>query len=391
MKITAPFLHDPALIAVLDAIEAGGHRALPVGGCVRNAALNMPVADVDIATDARPDRVIALADDAGLRTVPTGIDHGTVTVLSGGQPFEVTTFRRDVETDGRHAVVVFADRIEDDAQRRDFTMNALYCDRDGTVIDPVGGLDDLAAQRLRFVGRAEDRITEDYLRILRFFRFFAWYGRDADADALAACAALRGGLENISKERVGAEMRKLLAAPDPGPAIALMKDAGVLALVLPGADAAGLAAMLAVEDSPNWPRRLAAMAPDDPSAALRLSRDETRVQAVLASALADGFTLDQAAFYLGGDLGRDYALLRAARTGHDLPPGWQDRIDHAASSRLPISAADLMPDLQGPALGQGLRAAESAWVKGGFADRTAALIDIALRAGQTDRKGVTDD
>ena len=389
MKITAPFLRDPALIAVLDAIEGGGHCALPVGGCVRNAALGAPVADVDIATDARPDRVIALASEAGLRTVPTGIEHGTVTVLSDGEGFEVTTFRRDVETDGRRAVVAFADRIEDDAQRRDFTMNALYCDRDGVVIDPVGGLDDLTARRLRFVGRAEDRIAEDYLRILRFFRFFAWYGRDADPAALAACTALKDGLKNISRERIGAEMRKLLSAPDPGPAVAMMQESGVLSLILPGADPAALDALLAIEPAPDWPRRLAALGPDAPGAALRLSRDESRVQTALAAALDQGWSLDEAGFYLGATPGADYALVRRARGGGDLPAGWQDRVRHAAASPLPISAADLMPTLAGPELGRGLRAAEAMWIAGGFAVPAPALIDAAILAGQTPHGAAT--
>ena len=250
MKVLGAWMEHPATQAVCAALTAAGYRALFVGGCVRNALLAMPVADVDIATDARPEAVTALAEQAGFKVVPTGIDHGTVTVIAEGIPHEVTTFRRDVATDGRRAVVAFATRIEDDAMRRDFTMNALYAEADGRVIDPLGGLRDLIARRMRFVGTAEARIAEDYLRILRFFRFHAWYGdpdQGIDPEGLAACATLSAGLETLSAERVGAEMRKLLAAPDPAPSLASMAQSGVLQRVLPGAEARALPVLVHLE------------------------------------------------------------------------------------------------------------------------------------------------
>ncbi|MGC1488809.1 MAG: CCA tRNA nucleotidyltransferase, partial [Albidovulum sp.] len=214
MRIVADWITDQDLQLVLRLIRDGGHQALLVGGCVRNGLLGVPVDDVDIATDAHPERVSALAKAAGLRVVPTGIEHGTVTIVANSKPFEVTTFRRDVETDGRRATVAFATNIQDDAARRDFTMNALYADHAGQVIDPLGGLPDLQARRVRFVGGPQDRIREDYLRILRFFRFHARYGDPAlglDADGLAACAELADGIKTLSRERIGHEMRKLLA------------------------------------------------------------------------------------------------------------------------------------------------------------------------------------
>ena len=201
------------------AADGAGHAAYAVGGCVRNAAW-APVTDVDIATSARPDAVIAWPKAAGLRAVPTGLAHGTVTLVTGGEGFEVTTFRRDVATDGRHAEVAFSDRIEDDAARRDFTMNALYADAAGQVLDPLGGLDDLRARRLRFVGDPARRIAEDYLRILRFFRFHAQYGdpdHGLDPDGLAACATGADGLARLSAERSRANCASLLAARDPAP------------------------------------------------------------------------------------------------------------------------------------------------------------------------------
>ena len=238
MQISGDWLTNPATQAVCAALTGAGAQALFVGGCVRNALLGLPVADIDIATDAPPDRVITLCNAAGLRVVPTGIEHGTVTVLSGDIAHEVTTFRRDVTTDGRRATVAFATDITTDAARRDFTMNALYARPNGTVVDPLGGLPDLLARRVIFVGDATARIREDYLRILRFFRFHAWYAdpnAGIDAEGLAACAALADGLRQLSRERVSAEMIKLLGAPDPAPAVAAMAQAGILARILPGA------------------------------------------------------------------------------------------------------------------------------------------------------------
>ena len=236
-QISAAWVSDPATQRVCAALTEGGAQALFVGGCVRNALLDTPVSDIDIATDALPNRVVELAQAADLKAIPTGIDHGTVTVVCDHIPHEITTFRRDVETDGRRAVVAFSDKVEEDAARRDFTMNAIYARPDGTVLDPLLGLPDLEARRVRFIGTAQNRIREDYLRSLRYFRFHAWYG-DAqagfDADALAAIAGNLDGLSTLSRERVGAELLKLLAAPDPAPSVAAMRSTGVLAR-LPGA------------------------------------------------------------------------------------------------------------------------------------------------------------
>lgn len=379
-RLPTDILQDPALIAVLDVIESGGYRAYLVGGAVRNALLGESLADIDISTNARPDVVIKLAKEQRLKTIPTGIDYGTVTVISRGTAFEVTTFRRDVETDGRRAVVAFADDLAEDAMRRDFTMNALYADRSGTIIDPVGGLPDLEARRLRFVGEAHQRIREDYLRILRFFRFLAWYGRDADPEAVTACAELKSGLDQIARERIGAEMKKLLDSPDPMAAVRLMDQTGILAQLLPGAQPDALSDLLKLEMAEGvpaaWPRRLAALAgAQDMCNQLRLSRDEARNQSVLAQALTENWSLSEAGYRLGEELGRDYALL-AARSA--LPRDWAGQVKHAANSPLPISAKDLMPQLDGAALGKGLKNAETAWVNSGFTLSRQALISAAL-------------
>ncbi|WP_347268055.1 CCA tRNA nucleotidyltransferase [Paracoccus sp. (in: a-proteobacteria)] len=381
-RLPATLMADPVLARVLAALTAGGAQALIVGGAVRNALLGEPVADVDIATSAPPAEVMRLAAAAGLRTVPTGIEHGTVTLIAGGHGYEVTSFRRDVETFGRRAVIAFSDSLHEDAERRDFTMNALYADASGQVLDPVGGLADLAARRLRFVGDPRARITEDYLRILRFFRFLAWYGREADLHALAACRELRAGLAGISKERIGHEMRRLLAAPDPTQALALMAEAGILSLILPGADPGDMRELIEAEHDfgtgalPRWPRRLALLAADDAATALRLSRAEIREQQAIALALA--LALPVAAYHHGRSAAAQAVLIRAAR-GQPPAFGWCHEIARGAAAQFPLAARDLMPALAGAAIGDGLRRAEAAFVASDFRLEPEALRRIALQ------------
>jgi poly(A) polymerase len=371
MRITDAWLRDEGLQQVLQLLTDAGHLALLVGGCVRNALLGQPVADIDIATDAVPDRVIKVAGAAGLKVVPTGVEHGTVTIVVDGVPHEVTTFRRDVETFGRHATVAFSTRVEEDAARRDFTMNALYADAAGQVVDPIGGLPDLKARRVRFVGEAGARIREDYLRILRFFRFHAWYG-DAEAGmddtALAACSENSAGLDTLSRERLGHEMRRLLAAPDPAPALAAMQVTGVLARVLPGADVAALAPLVHLEPpyAPDWIRRLAALGGPEAEDRLRLSRAEGRRLAILRACLAEGTRPAEIAYRHGAEVARDTVLLRSASLGAALPPGWEEAVAEGASALFPLRAADLMPGLSGAALGERLKLLEDRWIASGF-------------------------
>lgn len=380
MRLTGAWIEAAHVQRVLALLEAGGHLAFLVGGCVRNAALGTAVSDIDISTDARPERVVALAEAAGLRAVPTGIEHGTVTVIADHEPHEITTFRRDIETFGRHATVAFSTRIEEDAARRDFTMNALYARADGTVLDPLGeGLADLAARRLRFVGEPTQRIREDYLRILRFFRFTAWYGapdEGFDAEGLAACALLAEGIERLSRERVGHEMRKLLGAPDPAPAIAAMATTGILPHVLPGADPAGLAPLVHLEAGlPADPiRRLAVLGGADPAERLRLSKPEARRLERLREGALSGAGPAVLGYRLGARDGLDAVLIQAALTG--MPPAEtsRNRVEFGAAQRFPVQAADLMPALQGAALGARLKELEARWIASGFALDRAALL-----------------
>jgi len=380
MKVSGAWANRAETQAVCAALTRAGHQAFFVGGCVRNDLLGEPVADVDIATDAQPERVIALAGAAGLRAVPTGLEHGTITVISGGEAHEVTTFRRDVETFGRHATVAFSDDIATDAARRDFTMNALYASPEGRVVDPLGtGLADLAARHVRFVGDPAARISEDYLRILRFFRFHAWYGAaeaGVDAEGLAACASLNRGIETLSRERIGAEMRKLLAAPDPAPAVAAMAAAGALARVLPGADARALPVLLHLEGwSPGpWLRRLAVLGGADVAERLRLSRAEARDLDSLRSGISSGAGGAELGYRHGAAAATDIVLARAALLESPPPPGWEADIARGAAAEFPVRAADLMPAFEGPALGARLRELESRWVASGFALSRATLL-----------------
>ncbi len=362
-------------------LAEGGHQAWFVGGCVRNALIGVPISDVDIATDALPERVMALAEAAGFRPVPTGFAHGTVTVVVDGAPFEVTTFRRDVETDGRRAVVAYAGSIEEDAHRRDFTMNALYADAAGVIADPLGGLADLEARIVRFIDDAHQRIREDYLRILRFFRFHAWYGdpeTGLDRQALAAIAELSAGLETLSRERVGAEVKKLLVAPDPGPSVAAMAKTGVLGRVLPGATADALPILVhhevALGVGPGVMRRLASLGGDDPAGRLRLSRTEARHLARLRDFTAGPAGAAELGYRLGVEEGRDVVLLAAALFGRLLPEGVTAELARGAAAVFPLRPADLMPGFQGPALGARLAELEQAWIASGFALTRAELL-----------------
>jgi len=373
MRISADWISAEDTQTVCRMLTDAGQQALFVGGCVRNAIIGQPVTDIDIATDARPELVIELAKDAGLRPVPTGIEHGTITVIAGGIPHEVTTFRRDVETDGRRAVVAFSTRVEDDARRRDFTMNALYADAQGHVIDPLGGLSDLLARRVRFIEDAPARIAEDYLRILRFFRFHAWYGdttEGLDPLALSAIAAASEGLSQLSRERVGAEIRKLLSAPDPAPAVAAMRACGVLTRILPGADDRGLAPLIHLEAeaeiAPDWLTRLAVMTGPEAAARLRLSRAEEARLCLLRDGMGSSRGAGEIGFRLGLDDARAVLMLRAASIGMPVDPKDIIMAQTGASAFFPVSAADLMPQFKGPALGRELERLRTLWITSGF-------------------------
>lgn len=373
------FLDDPALTAVLDALPG----ARIVGGAVRDALAGRPVADIDLATPMRPEQVARALRRAGLKPVPTGLDHGTITAVSRGRGFEVTTLRRDVTTDGRRATVAFTGDWREDAARRDFTINAMSMDREGTVFDPFGGREDLAAGRVRFVGDAATRIAEDYLRILRFFRFWSRYGQGApDAEAVAAIRAGVPGLAILSAERVWSEVKRILAAPEPSGAVALMAETGVLAAVLPeGADPARLARLLAAGAPADPVLRFAALLADAADAGalaerLRLSGAEAaRLGRLRAPALRLPPDADDRAIRHALHASDGHPADVAAATwlaGTETPdPGWpalRDRIGATPAPAFPLEGRDVVAlgVPPGPRVGQLLRQVRQEWRDGGY-------------------------
>lgn len=376
MKLSAPWLDRPEIRAFCTVLETNGQAALFVGGAVRNTLMGREVTDLDLATDASPTRVITLAEGAGYRCIPTGIDHGTVTVMLGDTPLEVTTFRTDVTTDGRHATVAFGTSMENDAARRDFTMNALYADIRGQIFDPMDGLSDLHAGRVRFVGDPMQRVREDYLRILRFFRFSAWYGapdNGLEPEGLAACAEGAEGLAQISAERIGAELKKLLTAPDPWPALAAMEQAGVLMRILPGAT--GRVAQVADHwlDRPDAIARLAWMGGDTPKERLRLSRSEAKRIAALNQAISGTDTPAALGYRLGAQDGWIAHIGRQAALGSAPEAGDRTKVQQGAEAQFPVTATDLAP-LTGAELGARLKSLEAHWIDQNFAPTKSQLL-----------------
>jgi poly(A) polymerase len=397
-----PWMVHPATQAVMAALEdaGGADCARFVGGCVRNALLRRPVSDIDIATTLEPPQVIAALKAAGIRAVPTGIEHGTITAVRDGRPFEITTLRRDVETDGRRAVVAFTSDWAEDAARRDFRLNALYADAHGRLYDPTGGgLEDARRGAIVFVGDARTRIREDALRIPRFFRFLAWYGRgEPDPLGLAACAELAPLVETLSAERIGGELMKLLAADDPRAAVRLMDEAGVLRRLAPRVgDLRRFDALVRIETEILFEEdpvlRLAALLPDEPWAGvetagrLRLPNTQRgRLQAALGTepplvSWMSPREMRRIVYRLGVQAFCDRVVL--AWAGSDRPAAtvqWRALLPMARSwtpPTLPLSgdevAAAGVP--RGPQIGAVLREVEAWWIDQDFPDDKLSIME----------------
>lgn len=371
----ADWLHRPGMDALLEALDARDGMVRVVGGAVRDGLLGLPVSDVDMATRFTPRQVMERLEAAGIKAVPTGIDHGTVTAVSAGTVVEVTTLRRDVSTDGRRATVAFTQDWHEDAARRDFTINALYTDPiTREVSDYFGGVEDLQAGRVRFIGDASARIAEDHLRILRYFRFLARFGRDdPDQGAYAACRAAANSLMALSRERIADELMKLLGLADPVPAVRLMIEGGILKPVLPEVESADrLASLVAREEEAGIPRaairRLAALLPPDPkladlvAARLKLSK---KLRTRLVTALtADATTTPQSlAYRIGPEGAVDQLLLDPIHPVESLAAlaDWQP-------PTLPIGGGALIARglSAGPDVAKALQAIEKQWTAEGF-------------------------
>jgi poly(A) polymerase len=394
-----PWFQHAALNRVMTLLNSDGAEGRVVGGAVRNSLLGEPVGDIDLATTLLPTDVMARATEAGIKAVPTGIDHGTVTLVVDGKPFEVTTLRRDVATNGRHADVAFGTDWQEDAERRDFTINALYADQTGTIIDLVGGKADIETATLRFIGDAQSRIAEDYLRVLRFFRLFAWYGRGRpDANGLRACAGARDHLGQLSAERVWSEIKKMLSAKDPGRALLWMRQAGVLSTILPETEKWGIDALpglIATQNALGWQPdpllRLIAMVPNDAermkglSTRLKLSKHEAQFlqDFVKAPKIADGLgelALDRLLYQHGkagiiAQLRLSLANARSKAEGDTeamAQTGRFSRLLQRAESfekpAFPLNGGDVMAHgiPAGPQVGTLLGELEAAWVQANF-------------------------
>ena len=370
------------LAALVAALGAG--KARYVGGAVRDTMLGIPVKDVDIATPLEPQAVMQRLKDAGIQVVPTGIEHGTVTAVLPGGPVEITTLRHDVSTDGRRATVAFASDWQDDAARRDFTINALYADpASGEIFDWFGGLEDLAERRVRFIGDPHQRIREDHLRILRYFRFQARFGSvPADAASESACAELAATLKGLSRERVGMEMMNLLSLADPAPTVSRMAELGVLDVVLPEARVDALVALIAEERrqqiAPDGLRRLAALLPAEvqlaEAVASRFRLSGAQKKRLATAAARDGSEAE--ARPLAYRLGREAALDRLLIAGADVSSleGW-------TIPAFPLKGGEIVTRgiKAGPDVARVLRQVESGWIAAGFADATIpALLDAEL-------------
>lgn len=378
-----PWQHLKGASEVMSALTADGGDARFVGGAVRDAVLGRVVKDVDIATPLPPEDVVERLQKAQIKAIPTGIDHGTVTAVCHGRPFEITTLRHDVETDGRRAKVAFTQDWEADAARRDFTMNALYADEDGRVYDFFNGVADAKAGRIRFIGNALERIQEDALRILRFFRFQATYGQGApDEEGLQACIDRRLSLKGLSRERIRDELFRLLSADDPVDIFALMLDHGILDGVVPEErDLDALIHLVALErefDHADPLRRTVALLPKDINTVwdvckrLKLSnKDVKRAKALVPGGTVVspdmGEALTKAAiYYLGSDVFRDRLLL-ASRKGDDLKMQF-DLARNWSPPKFPVNGRDILSQglVDGPDVGAMLRRLEALWVESGF-------------------------
>ena len=401
----APWLRHGEVARLLAALGCDGEEARVVGGAVRNALLRLAVDEIDVATTAVPEEVVRRVEGAGWKAIPTGIDHGTVTVVIDGKPFEVTTLRQDVETYGRKAKVAFGRDWRIDAERRDFTINALSVSAEGRIFDYVGGVADIAARRVRFIGEPETRIAEDYLRILRFFRFHAWYGKDhPDVAGLHACILARAGLETLSRERVRMELLELLLAPRATPTLAVMAETGILGTVLGGVPLLAsfenvVKAEAEMGFSADAVRRLGALAvtvkEDGERLAQRLRLSNAEAERLVALehwwrvSPATGAQPARALLYhLRPQSFTDRVLIGWSRsTAGAADGGWHELANlpqRWTASKFPLKAADFIDRgvAAGPALGAAMRSAEQAWIAANFpADRGAldAIADGAVR------------
>ena len=367
------WLRNPSAQKLSKLYKSFGYQVLFVGGCVRNTILKMPVTDIDLATDAQPEEIIKIAKENNIRFVPTGLAHGTITLIIDNKNYQITTFRTDFDHDGRYAKVEFTESLLLDASRRDLTINALYCNHVGEVIDPLNGLNDIKKQKIKFIGNPNERIKEDNLRILRFFRFQAIYGNknlEIDSIALEACHNHKSKLAALSKERITSELRKILSAPNPLEVIIKMNETGVLNELFQNVSIDSLEAYLKTEEkfkiNINWLGRLLSLQVTQEEESLKLTRCEFKFLKQTKSAIENQIHVLEFSYYNGVENGKIYSILQNFRHNIILSKNLLNQINSLATKKFPITAKDLMPEIRGKKLGEALRSLEDRWIKSNF-------------------------
>ena len=367
------WLRNPSAQKLSKLYKNFGYQVLFVGGCVRNTILKKPVTDIDLATDAQPEEIIKIAKENNIRFVPTGLAHGTITLIIDNKNYQITTFRTDFDHDGRYAKVEFTESLLLDASRRDLTINALYCNHVGEVIDPLNGLDDIKKQKIKFIGNPNERIKEDNLRILRFFRFQAIYGNknlEIDSIALEACHNHKSKLAALSKERITSELRKILSAPNPLEVIIKMNETGVLNELFQKVSIDSLEAYLKTEEkfkiNINWLGRLLSLQVTQEEESLKLTRCEFKFLKQTKSAIENQIHVLEFSYYNGVENGKIYSILQNFRHNIILSKNLLNQINSLATKKFPITAKDLMPEIRGKKLGEALRSLENRWIKSNF-------------------------
>lgn len=367
------WLRNPSAQKLSKLYKNFGYQVLFVGGCVRNTILKMPVTDIDLATDAQPEEIIKIAKENNIRFVPTGLAYGTITLIIDNKNYQITTFRTDFDHDGRYAKVEFTESLLLDASRRDLTINALYCNHVGEVIDPLNGLDDIKKQKIKFIGNPNERIKEDNLRILRFFRFQAIYGNknlEIDSIALEACHNHKSKLAALSKERITSELRKILSAPNPLEVIIKMNETGVLNELFQKVSIDSLEAYLKTEEkfkiNINWLGRLLSLQVTQEEESLKLTRCEFKFLKQTKSAIENQIHVLEFSYYNGVENGKIYSILQNFRHNIILSKNLLNQINSLATKKFPITAKDLMPEISGKKLGEALRSLEDRWIKSNF-------------------------
>ena len=381
MQINSRWIKSKGAQHILKILENAGHSAYFVGGCVRNSVLNIPVSDIDISTDATPEETLSLFDIDNFKVVQTGFSHGTITVISAGIPYQITTMRTDQNTDGRHADVRFSDNITEDAKRRDFTINALYANSFGEIIDPLGGLKDFNPLKIKFIGNASNRIQEDYLRILRFFRFHAQFSEltmHYDQVALSAIKDHQSGLKILSKERVWSEFQKILSTADPSRALLEMSKIGVLKKIWNDENIHNIRNLISIEKKlaiePEPIRRLVTISTKSESISLNFSRKDAKKFSLLKRLLENKHDLAELVYQFSREIALSVLAIYTCQQGEKLKSSDVTKIEKAFLNPCPIKGAQISKYVHGAAVGIKIKEAQRIWIKSNFNSNEAKIL-----------------